>query len=52
VRNLAGDVLQVVSPRAADDDCVIQREAPGEYSACCVLSPLSEAQSAYGHSLL
>jgi hypothetical protein len=24
--NLAGDVLQVVSPRAADDDGVIQRE--------------------------
>jgi hypothetical protein len=29
VRDLAGDVLQVVSPRTADDDGVIQREVTG-----------------------
>ena len=31
--NLAGDILQIVSPRTADDDGVIQREAPKENSA-------------------
>ena len=30
VRNLAGEVFQVVRPRAADDDGVVQREGTGE----------------------
>ncbi len=33
VGNLTGEVLQVVGPRAADDDGVVQREGTGQYSA-------------------
>ena len=30
MRDLAGNVLQVVRPRTADNDCVIQREGTGK----------------------
>jgi hypothetical protein len=39
--NLAGDVLQVVSPRAADDDGVIQRESTGKKTRIRPAAPLS-----------
>ena len=52
VRNLAGDVLQVVCPRAADDDGVIQREAPGVKSRPLRLCLLRESPGTNSHSLL
>jgi hypothetical protein len=30
VGNLAGDVLQIMSPRAADDDGIVQWESTGQ----------------------
>ena len=52
VGNLAGDVLQVVGPRAADDDGVIQREVTGREVGLPRPISLSEAQGADGHSSL
>jgi hypothetical protein len=49
MRNLAGDVLQVVCPRAADGDGIVQRES----TVLEVVQPrpcsLCEAQDAIGH---
>jgi hypothetical protein len=45
VGNLAGDVLQVVSPRAADDDGVIQRESTGKKSSSRAPVPLGRLRT-------
>ncbi len=52
VGNLAGDVFQVVSPRAADSDGVIQKEVTGREVGRTRSCPLCEAQGTDGHSSL
>jgi hypothetical protein len=39
MRNLAGNVLQVMSPRAADNDGVIQRKGTGNESSSRITAP-------------
>jgi hypothetical protein len=52
VRDLAGDVLQVMRPRTADDDGVVQREVTGREVGRPRSRSLSEAWDADGHSSL
>jgi hypothetical protein len=49
VGDLAGDVLQVVRPRSADNDGVIQREGTGGKLGRPRPGRLSEAWSADSH---
>jgi hypothetical protein len=51
MRNLAGDIFQIVRPRIADDDGIVQWESTGRMCGRRLWA-LSEAQSATSHSLL
>jgi hypothetical protein len=52
VRNIAREILQVVCPRTADDDGIVQEEVCWLEVVRRRHRRLSEAQGATGHSLL